>query len=68
MATPPTDRPAQGRARPLVWTLAGVVVGLLVLIAKMAVAPGRGPENAAWYVIGGGIAGWLLHILRPGRR
>ena len=58
-----SPRPAQGRARPLVWPLAGVVAGLIVYIAKLWIAPAAAPDDAVTFVLGGAIIGLAMYFL-----
>jgi hypothetical protein len=56
-------RPAQGRARPLVWPLAGVVAGLIVYVVKLWIAPAAAPDDAVTFVLGGAIVGLAAFFL-----
>ena len=63
-----TDHPVQGRARPLAWGLAGVVLGLVIYIVKLWVAPAAAPDDATVFVVGGALLGLIGHVLHRRRR
>lgn len=60
---PKSRRPAQGRARPLVWPLGGVVAGLIAYVAKLWIAPAAAPDDAVTFVLGGAIIGLAAFFL-----
>lgn len=63
-----TDHPRQGRARPLAWGLAGVVLGLVVYIGKLWIAPAATPDDVVLFVIGGALLGVVADALLRRRR
>ncbi|OWK32441.1 hypothetical protein SPMU_07710 [Sphingomonas mucosissima] len=62
MARKPAHPGSRDGSGPLVWIIGGVCVALLGLVIRMSFAPGDHGQ-AVLYVLAGGAAGFLLHLI-----
>jgi presenilin-like A22 family membrane protease len=55
------------RSAPLFSALAGAIVGIVLYILKLGVAPAAAPENVLVFVMGGALAGFVVALIRARR-
>lgn len=70
MAQRPSEPSRPGprdRSAPLFSAMAGAIVGILLYILKLGVAPTGAPENVLVFVMGGALAGFVVSMIRARR-